>query len=137
MGYRVDILTRRFEGQPSSEKVSDGVRILRFPCGGKEFIPKETLCHKIPEWVTNVRRYIDSKKLRYAFIDSHYWDAGLAGQALANHLDIPHVHTAHSVGDWKRDNMDGDPEELERHHNFRHRIREDKVLGPRDNPNLR
>jgi len=128
MGYRVDILTRRFEGQPSSEKVSDGVRILRFPCGGKEFIPKETLCYKIPEWVTNVRRYIDSKKLRYAFIDSHYWDAGLAGQALANHLDIPHVHTPHSIGAWKRDNMDGDPQELERVYNFRHRIREEKVV---------
>jgi len=128
MGYRVDILTRRFEDQPFSEKVSDGVRILRFPCGGREFIPKETLCYKIPEWVTNVRRYVESKRLRYAFIDSHYWDAGLAGQALANHLDIPHVHTPHSIGAWKRDNMDGDPEELERVYNFGHRIREEKVV---------
>jgi len=128
MGYRVDILTRRFEGQSASEQVSDGVRILRFPCGGKDFIPKETLCYKIPEWVTNVRRYIDSKRLRYAFINSHYWDAGLAGQALANHLEIPHLHTPHSIGDWKRDNMDGDPEELERIYNFRHRIREEKVI---------
>jgi len=128
MGYRVDILTRHFEDQPFSEKVSDGVRILRFPCGGKGFIPKETLCDKIPEWVTNVRRYIDTQRLRYAFINSHYWDAGLAGQALANHFGIPHVHTPHSIGAWKRDNMDGDPEELERIYNFRHRIREEKVV---------
>jgi len=128
MGYRVDILTRRFENQPLREQVSDGVRILRFPCGGKEFIPKETLCHKIPEWVTNARRYIESRRLRHAFLNSHYWDAGLAGQALANHFDIPHVHTPHSIGAWKRDNMDGDPEELERIYNFRHRIREEKVI---------
>ena len=128
MGYRVDILTRRFEDQPLSEKVSDGVRILRFPCGGNEFIPKETLCYKIPEWVSNVRRYVDSKRLRYAVIDSHYWDAGLAGQALANHFDVPHIHTPHSIGAWKRDNMDGDAEELERIYNFRHRIREEKVV---------
>jgi len=128
MGHRVDVLTRRFEDQPASEPVSDGVRILRFPCGGREFIPKETLCYKIPEWVTNVRRFITSKNVRYAFINSHYWDAGLAGQALANDFGIPHIHTPHSIGAWKRDNMDGDPEELERKYNFRHRIREEKVV---------
>ena len=128
MGYHVDILTRRFESQSAAEKVCEGVRILRFPCGGREFIPKETLCHKIPEWVTNVRRHVESRGLRYAFINSHYWDAGLAGQTLANQLDVPHVHTPHSIGAWKRDNMDGDPEELEQRYNFRHRIRGEKVV---------
>lgn len=128
MGYRVDILTRRFENQRAVEPVSDRVRILRFPCGGKEFIAKETLCDFIPEWVTHAHRYIESKRLRYAFIDSHYWDAGLAGQALANRLGIPHVHTPHSIGAWKRENMDGDPEELERLYNFRRRVREEKVI---------
>ena len=128
LGYRVDILTRRFEGQPASEKISERVRILRFPCGGKEFIPKEYLYRWIPEWVTHVRRFIRSKNVQYAFINSHYWDAGLAGQALANHLGIPHIHTPHSIGAWKRDNMDGTPEELERKYNFRDRIREEKVV---------
>ncbi len=128
MGYQVDILTRRFDGQPATEAVDDRVRLLRFPCGGKEFIPKETLCQHIPEWVTHVRRHVLSKRLRYAFINSHYWDAGLAGQALANYLEIPHVHTPHSIGAWKRDNMDGDPAELERQYNFRKRIREEKVI---------
>lgn len=128
LGYRVDILTRRFEDQPAVEKLSDRVRILRFPCGGKEFIPKEVLCYSIPEWITNARRYIASKKLQYAFINSHYWDAGLAGQGLANHLHVPHIHTPHSIGAWKRDNMDGDPQQLEEKYNFRHRIREEKVV---------
>jgi mannosylfructose-phosphate synthase len=128
MGYRVDILTRRFEGQRAREPVSDRVQILRFPCGGREFIPKETLCDSIPEWVTNVDHHVKSRKLRYAFIDSHYWDAGLGGQALANRLGIPHIHTPHSIGAWKRDNMDGDAEELERKYNFRRRIREEKVI---------
>jgi len=128
MGYRVDILTRRFERQRAREPVSDRVQVLRFPCGGREFIPKETLCDAIPEWVTNVDHYIKSKRLRYAFIDSHYWDAGLAGQTLGNRLGIPHVHTPHSIGAWKRANMDGDAEELERKYNFRRRIREEKVI---------
>lgn len=128
LGYPVDILTRRFENQPRQEKVADRVRILRFPCGGKEFIPKETLAEHIHEWVENAARFIAAKRLRYELINSHYWDAGLAGQALANRFHIPHVHTPHSIGAWKRDNMDGDPEELERKYNFRKRIREEKVI---------
>jgi mannosylfructose-phosphate synthase len=128
MGYRVDILTRRFENQPATDRVSERVRILRFPCGGNEFIPKEVLCYSIPEWVSHVQRFIAAKGLHYAFIDSHYWDAGVAGQALANNLRIPHIHTPHSIGAWKRDSMDGDPQELERKYNFRHRIREEKVI---------
>lgn len=128
MGYRVDIMTRRFEYQEAVEQVNGRVRILRFPCGGSEFIPKETLCEAIPEWVTNAQRFIRSQRLRYLFINSHYWDAGLAGQALANSLDIPHVHTPHSIGAWKRDNMDGDPFELEKLYNFRKRIREERVV---------
>lgn len=128
MGYRVDVLTRRFEDQPTSETVDERVRLLRFPCGGKEFIRKETLCDSIPEWVENAARFIRAKDLRYSFINSHYWDAGLAGQALANRFEIPHLHTPHSIGAWKRDNMDGDSKDLEQKYNFRKRVREEKVI---------
>ncbi len=131
MGFKVDILTRRFENQPASERVAERVRILRFPCGGKDFIPKEVLCDHIPEWVENAYRYIQSKHLNYSFINSHYWDAGMAGVALAKRLNIPHIHTPHSIGAWKRDQMaeDGTPaEELDRLYNFRRRIREEKLI---------
>ena len=128
MGYQVDVLTRRFEDQPAVEEVDQRVRVLRFPCGGREFIPKETLYEHIPEWVENVRQYIQAKRLRYSFIVSHYWDAGLAGQALSARLGILHVHTPHSIGSWKRDNMNEDPEELERKYNFRQRIRHEKIV---------
>lgn len=128
LGYEVDILTRQFEDQPLEEEVDERVRVLRFPCGGNEFIPKETLCNSIPEWVQRVGKFIAASPDEYAFINSHYWDAGLAGQALANRFRIPHFHTPHSIGSWKRDNMDGDPAELEMKYNFRRRIREEKVV---------
>lgn len=128
MGYDVDILTRQFEDQPASERVADRVRLLRFPCGGRRFIPKETLCEHIPEWSANVSRFLKEEELDYCLINSHYWDAGLAGQMLANWHGIAHFHTPHSIGAWKRDNMDGDSDELERRYNFRNRIREEKVI---------
>jgi mannosylfructose-phosphate synthase len=61
-------------------------------------------------------------------VNSHYWDAGLAGDALTTKLQIPHVHTPHSIGSWKRDNMDGDPRELDRQYNFKRRIRDEKAI---------
>jgi len=128
LGYEVDVYTRRFEDQPACDVINDRVRVLRIPCGGPDFLPKETLCEQIPEWVVNAHAFIQENKLHYTFINSHYWDAGLAGQALSNQLATPHFHTPHSIGAWKRDNMDGDAEELERKYNFRRRIREEKVI---------
>ncbi len=128
LGYSVDVYTRQFEDQAAEEIINDRVRVLRIPCGGADFIPKETLCQHIPEWVENTQAFIRKNSLRYEFINSHYWDAGLAGQSLSNHLQIPHVHTPHSIGAWKRDNMDGDAAELESKYNFRQRIREEKII---------
>ena len=128
LGYDVDIYTRQFEDQPQCDVIDDRVRVLRIPCGGADFIPKETLCNHIPEWVEHAKAYITDGDLHYSFINSHYWDAGLAGQALSNRLRIPHLHTPHSIGSWKRDNMDGDADDLEAKYNFRRRIREEKII---------
>jgi mannosylfructose-phosphate synthase len=128
LGYRVDVFTRQFEGQPQVEALGERVRVVRIPCGGTAFIPKETMCDAIPEWVQNAHDYIAARRLTYAFINSHYWDAGLAGDGLSKRLDVPHLHTPHSIGAWKRDNMDGDPADLERKYNFRRRIRDEKAV---------
>jgi mannosylfructose-phosphate synthase len=128
LGYAVDIYTRQFEDQPAIETLGDRLRIIRIPAGGRDLIRKEVMHEVIPEWVTNAGSFIRSRRLRYAFIDSHYWDAGLAGDALSSRLRVPHIHTPHSIGSWKRDNMDGDPAELEREYNFRRRIRDEKTI---------
>lgn len=128
LGYRVDIMTRRFEDQPAIEPIDDRVRIVRIPSGGDALIRKEWMCDVIPEWVANAERFVRANRLRYDFIDSHYWDAGLAGDELAGRLGIPHVHTPHSLGSWKRDNMTGDARELERQYNFTRRVRDERAI---------
>lgn len=132
LGYKVDIWTRRFEDQPQEEEVEEGVRILRMPCGGDDFIPKEYLHEKLTEWNEHALRYIAENNLEYQFIDSHYWDAGIAGQRLANTLDIPHVHTPHSLGAWKKHKMEedfpDDTEKLEKTYNFSARIHHEMML---------
>jgi mannosylfructose-phosphate synthase len=105
LGYEVDIWTRQFEDQPDEEACEAGVRILRVPCGGPGFIPKEYLHESLVEWCTGALRRIEDEGLRYEFLDSHYWDAGVAGRALCQALGIPHVHTPHSLGLWKQRQM--------------------------------
>jgi mannosylfructose-phosphate synthase len=131
LGYRVDIFTRRFEDQPAVETIGERVRIVRIPAGGPRLIRKEWMCDVVPEWVANAEAHVRRQGHSYAFIDSHYWDAGLAGDELAGRLRIPHLHTPHSIGSWKRDNMAGDPAELDREYNFARRIRDERAVYDR------
>jgi len=78
LGYEVDIWTRRFEDQPEMDSISDQVRVVRVRCGGRNFIPKEYLHEKLPEWGEHALRFIKKHQLKYDFINSHYWDAGIA-----------------------------------------------------------
>jgi mannosylfructose-phosphate synthase len=132
LGYEVDIWTRRFEDQPELEPVAEQVRIIRVPCGGRQFIPKEYLSQKLPQWGENALRFIKKHALKYEFINSHYWDAGVAGQHLSEALDVPHVHTPHSLGLWKKRQMEsdypGDAAKFEKQYNFTERIRRERLL---------
>lgn len=128
MGYQVDLLTRQFEGLPSEEPVCDGVTIRRFPCGGNTFIPKENLVEQIPEWIGNASAWLQTVCHNVLLINSHYWDAGIAGDGLSRRFRVPHVHTPHSLGVWKRDSMPGTEQEKESRYNFQRRIREETKI---------
>ncbi|MEK7676094.1 MAG: glycosyltransferase, partial [Verrucomicrobiota bacterium] len=132
LGYTVDIWTRRFEDQPELEPVADQVRIIRASCGGREFIPKEYLYEKLPQWGENALRFIKKHRFKYEFLNSHYWDAGMAGQHLCDVLDVPHLHTPHSLGLWKKRQMENDyPEDkdkFEKQYNFTKRITNERML---------
>ena len=132
LGYEVDIWTRRFEDQLEIEPVAEQVRIIRTRCGGQNFIPKEYLHEKLPQWGENTLRFIKKHELKYTFINSHYWDAGVAGQHLSEVLDVPHVHTPHSLGIWKKRQMEndypGDAAKFEKQYNFAKRIHHERLL---------
>jgi mannosylfructose-phosphate synthase len=132
LGYQVDVWTRQFEDQPQIERVSDRVRIIRMPCGGPGFLPKEYLCDHLAEWNEHALRFIAQHSLEYTFINSHYWDAGLAAQHLCQVLKVPHVHTPHSLGLWKKRQMEADfpssAAEFERRYNFNRRIEEERRI---------
>lgn len=102
---KVDIITRQFDNQPEEEVVFENVKIVRIPCGKNTFVQKEKMYEIIPEMVDNIMHYMQKARKEYDIIHSHYWDGGYAGNLLAKMLDIPHVHTPHSLGKLKKIEM--------------------------------
>jgi len=132
LGYEVDIWTRRFGDQPREEPCAEGVRILRVECGGPDFIPKEYLHRHMDEWCTRASDRVQRERLRYSFLNSHYWDGGLAGQRLCQAFGLRHLHTPHSLGAWKerqmRTDFPGSAEKFELVYNFAERIRAEREI---------
>jgi mannosylfructose-phosphate synthase len=122
LGYKVDLVTRRFDKQPEMDRINPNLRVWRIPFGGKDFIRKEDMHGHLRDFVTNFLAEANRRKLRYDVVSSHYWDAGWAGQRIAEEMRIPHVHTPHSLGTWKRKDMKGSRDETERTYRFTERI---------------
>ena len=130
LGFAVDLWTRRFDALPEAEWVAPGLRIVRVPCGGPEYLPKEWVCEHLAEWGAQAVRRIADAGLRYDLIWSHYWDGGLAARVLASALRCPHVHTPHSLGLTKQRRLAGEPQAdaagAERRCNLARRLREER-----------
>lgn len=125
LGRRVDLVTRQFEDQSDVDEVNENFRIWRIPFGGDEFIRKEDMHDYLGDFVTNFLSAARNRGLQYDVVYSHYWDAGWGGQKVAEELGVPHVHTPHSLGWWKKHTMSEDmgEEEMEETYRFEERIR--------------
>jgi len=127
-GYQTDIYTRWFD--QSQQQVDPipgvpGARVIRIHSGPWEFIPKEFIYEVLPELARNMVSFIKENDLEYDLYHGHYVDAGIVALDVAKALGKPVYFTAHSLGAWKRDQMGGNPDEMEKKFNFVHRISEE------------
>jgi mannosylfructose-phosphate synthase len=91
-------------------------------------VVKEEIYDLLPELTFNLAAFIRENNLDYDLFHGHYVDAGIITLDLARIFNKPAFFTAHSLGAWKRERMDGNPEEMERQFNFVHRISEEKRI---------
>lgn len=131
LGHRVDIITRRFVDRKldkfqetfDSYENQENVRIVRIPCGGPNFLPKEKLWEHLDEWTDNI---VDFFKDDFPdFITGHYGDGGLSAVMLKSKLGIPYSFTGHSLGAQKLEKLGADLETidaLEKKYRFSYRI---------------
>lgn len=133
---KVDIVTRQFDDMPEEEQLWENVKIVRIPAGPKGFVVKEKMYELIPELIENFMLYIEKTRKKYDVIHSHYWDAGYGGILLAKMLDIPHIHTPHSLGKLKKIEMSVEelpPQKLKPMYRYHVRIAiEQKIMNKSD-----
>ena len=125
LGISVDIYTRWFdEGRQQVDPLAGypDVRVVRIAAGAWEFIPKEEIYDILPELADNMVSFIRDKGLDYDLYHGHYVDAGDVTLDVAARMERPAFFTAHSIGAWKKEQMGGDPAEMEEKFNFERRI---------------
>ncbi len=131
-GYKTDIYTRWFDQEQQQVDPVPGmpdVRVIRIPAGPWEFIPKEFIYDVLPELSANMVKFIKENELDYDLYHGHYVDAGIVALDVAKAMNKPVYFTPHSLGAWKRDQMGGDPAEMEKKFNFKHRVSEELRLS--------
>ncbi|MFC1771172.1 HAD-IIB family hydrolase [Candidatus Margulisiibacteriota bacterium] len=80
------------------DPITDNVQILRIKCHKVQYIKKEKLWPHLDEFVDNALETLIKNDLKVDLIHSHYADAGYVAQELSNLLNIPFIHTGHSLG---------------------------------------
>lgn len=112
LGCKVDIFTRYFKDgewpgyDREIENYNENLRIVRIK-GGPEnrFVRKEDLWPIINRFTVGIKEFYIKEGYMPDIFTSHYADAGLAGAILKKDMKIPFIHTGHSLGGKKMDNL--------------------------------
>jgi len=97
-GISTDVFTRRLnEDDPVSERLAPLSRVVYLPAGPFE-TDKYGLLDRVPAFTRSVLEDVRERELEYDLIYSHYWLSGAVASRLSPALNLPWVHTAHTLG---------------------------------------
>lgn len=129
---RVQLVTRQIHDSTvhsdyaqKYESIAPGASIVRIPAGPPGYVPKEELWEHLDAFSDNLADHIKLSGDFPHLLHSHYADAGYVGSRLSHLLDIPLVHTGHSLGRVKRRRLLAsgfDSNSIDRRYNMRRRI---------------
>ena len=104
-GIAVDIFTRRANNDfPDVVDLGNGVRVIHLNVGPLDGVTKENLPALIPALSETFKEAL-SGDTKYDLIHSHYWISGKVAMPVAKELDIPLVHTMHTMARVKNLNL--------------------------------
>ena len=104
-GILVDIFTRRSNTHdPDVVELGNGVRVIQLNVGPVDGVKKEELPALIPALATEFKKALTSG-VTYDVIHSHYWISGKVAMPVAKELNIPLVHTMHTMARVKNLNL--------------------------------
>ncbi|MCY7391899.1 MAG: glycosyltransferase, partial [Leptolyngbyaceae cyanobacterium CAN_BIN12] len=98
-GWQVDMFTRRADQtQDSIVQNNDRCRTIRITAGPQTFIPRDELFEYLPTFVQGFLKFQRQSGLQYRVLHTNYWLSSWVGMQLKKILNIPQVHTYHSLG---------------------------------------
>jgi len=106
---QVDLITRKINSpglddiySQAIEQIGPKASIVRIEAGGDNYLPKEQLWEHLDSLVDNLCEYYKNAAVTPDVLHSHYADAGYVGSRLSYLMNVPLVHTGHSLGRVKR-----------------------------------
>ncbi|MHA7146615.1 D-inositol-3-phosphate glycosyltransferase [Arthrobacter sp. TmT3-37] len=118
VGIEVEIFTREAgEGRPRREILGDGVVVHHLDAGPRHRIPKEALPGlktTFADAITDVAGLLADG--HFDVLHSHYWVSGTVGLTLSREMNLPLVHSMHTMAKVKNLHMKAisSPEPAER-----------------------
>jgi len=105
---RVDIFTRTQDPLCAEEKeISSRIRVVQLKGGPERPLDRRNLYPHVSEFTRNFEAYCRRQEQPYDVLHSHYWLSGLAASQVKKSLDLPMVHTYHTLGFMKKKSLAG------------------------------
>ncbi|MBT5628387.1 MAG: glycosyltransferase [Chloroflexi bacterium] len=109
-GVQVDVFTRHHDPlDPQVVMLDPGARLIHLPAGPPS-LDKTGVYELLPQFASQMRRFVIENRLQYDLVSTHYWLSGLVGMRLASEWGVPHTTSFHTMAEMKRR---GRPEESE------------------------
>jgi glycosyltransferase involved in cell wall biosynthesis len=109
-GWQVDLFTRRSHPDaPSIVQHRSNCRTIRLEAGPSEFIGRDHLFGHLPEFVQAVLAFQQREGVQHELVHTNYWLSSWVGMQLKKHQPLVQVHTYHSLGAVKYQNVPNIP----------------------------
>lgn len=110
-GWQVDLFTRSTNSEsPKIVNHNPNCRTIRLVAGEEKFIPRQKIFPHLPEFVKEFQKYQANHNHQYDIIHTNYWLSAWVGMELKKHQNVKQVHTYHSLGAVKYQNVQLIPE---------------------------
>lgn len=101
-GIAVDVYTRSQDPAiPRIQPLGERGRVIQVKAGPETPYNKNRLYHHLDEFVAGVKAQVETDRLEYDLIYSHYWLSGLAANRLRQVWDIPFGQMFHTLAEMK------------------------------------
>ena len=110
-GWLVDMFTRQSSpDQAAIVQHNANCRTIRLTAGPQEFISRDRLFNYLPEFVKNFQAFQQREGFEYSIVHTNYWLSSWVGMKLKRQQALVQVHTYHSLGAVKYQNVKDIPE---------------------------